>query len=502
MKKMPKRDLYSILGLDADATDEQIREAYVARARVMHPDRFDRQNQYQDWKKANEMLSELNEAYTILKDPTSKLEYDKSRNARFTTKENTRPAQPGPNGSGQIDLNEFSSGWAALSDLPMHTRQRLLDRQNDRMPEQFRHPIRSVLWNYLFMIILLCWFGYIFANVNTGKWSLSILAVYSVNTLITGFLMGYNVNIIVQWITSTLKPFFYITPLYFIRTGFDTVSFTPIWNLKHISTNRHYKYGLYRTSEILLKFEGYGDKIRLASANKVEAVFDHVRTYDARFRKQFTVNNRDYFIAHDDFSRVVRTKYAVNTEAQKGRQTGIYLMSIAICFGGLVVAVILNGSLTQEWFRHDLQRTDPNVASSEPTPRQSVPEYPIPETGVVHKQTNDRPSAPLRVIANDTNHHLLKLIDSYTGEEVLSLFVRSGTTAEVQVPFGVYEARYASGQKWYGYTYLFGPETTYSKADKILRFETTGTRIEGYTMTLHQSTQGNLQTRSMKPEEF
>ncbi|HEX2967429.1 MAG TPA: J domain-containing protein [Syntrophorhabdaceae bacterium] len=499
---MPKRDLYSILGLDIEATDEQIRDAYVARARVMHPDRFDRQRQYQDWKKANEMLSELNEAYTILKDPESKREYDKSRNTLFAIKENpgTR-AEKVYAESGSVDLNEFAPGWAAFGDLPMYTRQRLLDRQNDRMPEQFRLQIKSIYWNYFFMLILLCWFGYIFANVNTGKWTIAILAIYSINTIITGFLIGYNVNIIIQWITSTLKPFFYITPLYFIRTGFDTVSFTPIWNLKHISTNRHYKYGVYRTSEILLTFEGYGDKLRLASANKVEAVFDHVRTYDARFRKQFTVNNRDYFNAHDDFARVIRTNRPAGGQIQKSSQTTVYLLSVAICFGGLIAAVILNGSLSQKWFEHVLPQTNDN-ASSRTATKQLIPEQPVPETGVIHKQTTDKPSAPFRIIANEGNHHLLKLIDSYSGEEVISLFVRSGSTAEVQVPFGVYEVRYASGKKWYGYRYLFGPDTVYSKADKILRFETTGNRIEGYTMTLHQVTEGNLQTRGIKPEEF
>jgi hypothetical protein len=43
MKRPPDKDLYAILGIAPDATPEEIREAHLARMRVIHPDRFDRQ---------------------------------------------------------------------------------------------------------------------------------------------------------------------------------------------------------------------------------------------------------------------------------------------------------------------------------------------------------------------------------------------------------------------------------------------------------------------------
>jgi hypothetical protein len=40
--------------------------------------------------------------------------------------------------------------------------------------------------------------------------------------------------------------------------------------------------------------------------------------------------------------------------------------------------------------------------------------------------------------------------------------VRSGETASVNVPLGVYKIKIASGEKWYGSNKMFGPQTHYN----------------------------------------
>ncbi|HEX7770993.1 MAG TPA: J domain-containing protein, partial [Pyrinomonadaceae bacterium] len=73
---MRPKNYYDLLGIDPDATDEELRSAYYIRARVIHPDRFDPHSQKREWQKANEMLAELNEAYSVLRDATKRLQYD------------------------------------------------------------------------------------------------------------------------------------------------------------------------------------------------------------------------------------------------------------------------------------------------------------------------------------------------------------------------------------------------------------------------------------------
>ena len=73
---------------------------------------------------------------------------------------------------------------------------------------------------------------------------------------------------------------------------------------------------------------------------------------------------------------------------------------------------------------------------------------------------------------------------------------------EVEVPLGTYEVRYASGESWYGYEYLFGPGTSYSKADKTFTFKVVGNQISGFTITLYKVSHGNLHTSTISPTEF
>ena len=62
------KNLYSILGLSANATDEEIKKAYKELAKKLHPDR---NNGIE-----TEQFKEITEAYDILSDKKKKAEYD------------------------------------------------------------------------------------------------------------------------------------------------------------------------------------------------------------------------------------------------------------------------------------------------------------------------------------------------------------------------------------------------------------------------------------------
>ncbi|HEY9117304.1 MAG TPA: J domain-containing protein [Roseivirga sp.] len=65
---MPK-DYYAILGVDKNVSDAEIKLAFRNKAKHLHPD----VNQSEE---ANSQFQELNEAYSILSDPSSRLRYD------------------------------------------------------------------------------------------------------------------------------------------------------------------------------------------------------------------------------------------------------------------------------------------------------------------------------------------------------------------------------------------------------------------------------------------
>ena len=67
-------DYYKLLGVSINSSDSEIKSAYYALVRKTHPDRFSPNTI--EWTNANHVLSELNQAYSILKDADKRQEYN------------------------------------------------------------------------------------------------------------------------------------------------------------------------------------------------------------------------------------------------------------------------------------------------------------------------------------------------------------------------------------------------------------------------------------------
>ena len=70
LKKSKRKDYYKILGLEKDATENEIKKAYRKLAIVHHPDKNP------DNEEAAEKFKEIGEAYETLSDPEKRARYD------------------------------------------------------------------------------------------------------------------------------------------------------------------------------------------------------------------------------------------------------------------------------------------------------------------------------------------------------------------------------------------------------------------------------------------
>jgi molecular chaperone DnaJ len=89
------RDPYSVLGVERDATEAEIRAAFRRLAAKHHPDRNPGDP------RAQARFTEINEAHQILTDPDKRAAYDRFGEAAF------RPGGAGPAGSSFVDLGGF-----------------------------------------------------------------------------------------------------------------------------------------------------------------------------------------------------------------------------------------------------------------------------------------------------------------------------------------------------------------------------------------------------------
>ena len=127
----------------------------------------------------------------------------------------------------------------------------------------------------------------------------------------------------------------------------------------------------------------------------------------------------------------------------------------------------------------------------------------LPRTGQQFAGSARNSIAPLQIATSDSGHHyFVKVTPPDSTRSVATVFIRSGEQTEVRVPLGRYVVKYAVGRSWHGASCLFGAETSFHQAARVLHFQRDGNRISGYRIELILQTSGNLRTKTIDSTNF
>jgi hypothetical protein len=126
----------------------------------------------------------------------------------------------------------------------------------------------------------------------------------------------------------------------------------------------------------------------------------------------------------------------------------------------------------------------------------------LPETSVIKKNFLES-NGPIKIKTRaGSNNYYIKLINLQNNQEILSAFIRSGSTLSAHIPLGVYELKYAAGHNWYGLEYLFGTSTSYAKLPVSIIFLDKSSEIGKTTIELIPSQYGNLTNKIISEFDF
>lgn len=432
---------YEILNVKFDASQKEIRNAYVTQIKKFHPDL------YPNKQEALKQTQLINEAYATLKDPIKRFEYDNK--FQFESK------------SKRENYDEYEDDTKIKSEPKQvpHFQCDICGRRDS--------SLRVTLFIYVVSLFYVSWkkgWGKILCNRcrikyailwNLEVWFLGWWSIY-------GFF--YSIEAIFKNIKGGIQPEENNSSLLSILAYNFYLKNNYAEAYKAITNSLSYKF-----SKEAKEFQNYLSQFieKPKKTNIADKIFSSNPLY-------FTVPS------------LLLTLFVT-----------IFLFSIIFKKSSAAYTDYYSNQKYKTQTEQGLNQTIPEVKIEF-----NEPELPFPKNGTVKYNTRKEAIAPLKITTRYSDNYYLKLEDKFSKETVVTIFIVGGKSAEIDIPLGTYYLKYAAGEKWYGEKFHFEPYTSYYKALDEFIFEIQGEQVLGYTLELYKQPGGNLREGIINVNEF
>lgn len=485
---MSRNNLYELLGVPPNANIEEIRKSYLLRCKMMHPDRFDPELEQAEWELANAFAKDLNHAYSVLREEGSRAEYDAQRllpsgeaetEALAAEKEGS-DVHVWPRPDGDVKLGSLEAGEANYADLPLPIQRRLADRIEGKIEAQVAVQLDGAGRKYLWLSLFIGWYVVLMWLASGSRWGHGERGVLLAAGSVICVLQAIQLSRVLAWHLSPLEDWLIVTPLYVIRTLRDRVWYWPVWEVSEIQgTNQGWR-AIFFGAEMKVTFRSGMELFKLRNQGDYDGIVLALQTYERKFLAAKVRRDWRYFFAEDDFRDIGSLSSA---DASKW---GVRIRIFAAC----TLSIIVSG-LMFFWASRLNVKVPAVPIVEDPSlllPVFQKPEVALPLNGEVRAYTPFERLATLRITAKPGSNYLVKLSERSSGKTVLTAFMMGGTAKNIPVPIGKFTVEYCRGEIWYGYEYLFGPDTIYEEASDGVTTVFNGGDIRGDAITIPAET--------------
>lgn len=305
------KDFYLILGISKQATLQDITKAYKQRTKLLHPDRFSKKEQPNEWFEANTMMADLNTAYGVLKDCTQRANYD-SFIGNVDAHMQQESGAPNSENTTRTKEEETRESYKYLSFVNINFKALHKDAQEVLLNIQATSKKR----NYFSINILkpkklftaagigvistafYCFFHY---SSNKQKLSDISLTLSFILPPIMFLYVGSSFVYLCKIVSSHLQPRLYLTPLYLIKTDFSYLWIWPLRDIQSIEISSKYALGAFLRKIAHIKLKSTHLDITLSDDTEVSKLRQRFMNYKKKWNAAVQSGHDQYFKRNNPF---------------------------------------------------------------------------------------------------------------------------------------------------------------------------------------------------------